>query len=443
MTIGAGARAQERLFIPQPGMQFTTAFTKMRLTNLSASVVVVDLSPLTAPFLLTALSGARLRPGESMPLDVHFTPIDGLLHLTRLTASSSNGCSVEVPVRGLGAGFLSVSADALDFGNLEPGTSKTSRVQLNNTRRTPLTFSAPELLGRGVDGGGVEAFTVSGPLPLTLPPASLTVLEVTARPPSYGRFIARLSAQSASTRFDVQLHVTGGAPVARLSPNPLELPLVGFFPGSNPPSFIGRFVTLENLGNDAGAPFSALQFEPPFFKVESLDGGSPADVRPDTDLFFGGVAPGASALLRLSLLPQAPGPRTYRITFFTNDAQQPLQVLEVNANVVVLPPCSMQIVPPDLLDLRPAPGGGLRGTVTFTNQGTTRCVLDDVRLEAHEPGFFIVDGGVTQLELAPSQRHVVMLAGPDAGPTSFLGVLGYHVFNPGSFRQGLQLRHLP
>ena len=82
--------------------------------------------------------------------------------------------------------------------------------------------------------------------------------------------------------------------------------------------------------------------------------------------------------------------------------------------------------------------------VTFTNTGTTVCLLDDVRLRRpSDPSFHLRAGGVDQRQLAPGEVHTVIISGPDAGSSERTSQLGFHVLNPNGDRQFVELRVAP
>jgi hypothetical protein len=102
------------------------------------------------------------------------------------------------------------------------------------------------------------------------------------------------------------------------------------------------------------------------------------------------------------------------------------------------------VAPPSVAHLSWIPDAGSFGQVSFTNAGTTACVLDDVRLaRVFEPDFRITDGGVAQVELAPGAVHVVTVEGPAPGGFGSSGALLFHVFNPNADQQFIELRLTP
>jgi hypothetical protein len=241
----------------------------------------------------------------------------------------------------------------------------------------------------------------------------------------------------------VPIQLTAGNPIAQLSPTQVDLPWVGLAPNAVPPSFAERVVEMRNLAPDF-APLSTLQLNQ-MVRVEALDGGlaSELEVRPDMQTFFG-IPGGSATQVTLRLTPTSPGPRSFRVTFVTNDPHQSEHVMTLSAEAIVLPVCALDVVPLNSLRFTPRAGAGSRGLISFTNPGRERCVVDDLRFDPNaDPDYRIVDGGFVQLELAAGVTHLVELSGPDAGTGLHFGSIGFHVFNDGSARQSIDLLAAP
>lgn len=419
---------------------FTSATGKVRITNLSSSRITLQRAALAPPWSSPSLQqSSLLNPGESRFFDVSFQPSDGLLHFAALELTGPGSCQVKVPLRGLGAGTLSADPPSLDFGVVAPGQAKTLPLRLTNTRRVPVTVAGLVLLAAGGADGGAGAFSANLPGTVVVPALGSVSWPVTAAPSS-GDFFSGTVAGSATPAglVSVPLQVVGGEPRARLE-SPSVMAMVGFTPGSLPPSFSERAVALHNDAPAGDATVLRLQL--PFFQVEAVDGGIAGELEvPMENWFFGGIPGGRSASLSVRVRPATLGPRHFRVTLFTNDPLQPEQVVTLEATAVTLPACTLQVSPPSLLTLTGSADAGSSGVVTFTNIGATRCVLDDVRL-ASSMDFVISDGGVSQIELAPGETHAVVLSGPYPSPNH--GVLGFHVFNANSARQFISVQVAP
>ena len=115
-----------------------------------------------------------------------------------------------------------------------------------------------------------------------------------------------------------------------------------------------------------------------------------------------GVSQGQAGELVLHLWPRSVGPREFVLKLFflepfpdpSSFPDPPEQALDVRvrADVETLPACTMTVQPARSLQLTEASGGGLEGSITFTNTGLTSCLVDDVHLASPLPNFFIVSG---------------------------------------------------
>jgi hypothetical protein len=225
--------------------------------------------------------------------------------------------------------------------------------------------------------------------------------------------------------------------VAEFSPTSFDVPIATFEPWARQPSTVTRWVRLRNVSSAGASSAALLQLVPPKVLVERADGGfigPPVDgVFPEVDVGlenFIGLGLGQSDELPIRVTPPSVGPQDYRIHFFTNDPLTPKHVVSLSLNAVTLGRCAMRIEPPS--ELRLSGVGGLRslGTISFINQGNTRCVVDAPRVST---GFGIV-APVSQLLVEPGQTGTLTIEGPQAGS----GYLTFHVLNttdqPGQVR---------
>ncbi|MDP1829997.1 MAG: hypothetical protein Q8L48_42435 [Archangium sp.] len=382
--------------------------------------------------------GLQIAAGASHRFEVQFFPTDALLHLGSLELNAGLDCAARLPLSGLGSGEVLTVPASLDFGFVPPGTTKTLELQLVNTRRVPV-----QVRNLRLDSSMIQAFGGSLPSQLDLPALSTTSLMVTASPVTDETFFGDLLAVTAPFgALRTPLRVVGGAPVAALSATHLEVRHVRFDPGSA--SFAQRVVTLRNVSTSGRSDEAQLRLVPPFVTVEAPDGGPVDELS---------ISPGAGAVMGLPLgaatevlvhfTPTGVGSRSYRITLFTNAPVAPELGLTFDAEVESLPPCNgLSITPAVVLALTPTPDGKSAGSVTFENSGTSRCVVDDLRLEQGTPATFSITGGVQQLVVEPGTISTISVVGPRALLDS-LGVLGFHALNPGSARQFISVSAPP
>jgi hypothetical protein len=409
----------------------------VRVTNLTSREVVLSSTPLEDPFSSDRIP-ERLPPNGNVLLGLRFIPPDGLLHFTSLQFSSSAGCSLEVPLRGLGAGRITVSPSVLDFGLIDPGKTRSLELTITNTKRTAVVFDQVRLMPVG---SGPAPFDLGFTSPLIIPPAAITTVTVSTTPPGYDLYQANLILAGTSVAAGALIQVIGGAPVARLTPSSIDVPTMDFTDGSVPPSFVERTLTLRNEATDAGSPLSGLQLVPPFLEVRTEDDALTDEVF--LRAFVEPIAAGRQGELIIQARPPGLGVRRYQLTFFTNDPERPEHRVDLQVNARSLPRCSLQHV--QRVDFTAAPQAGSVGMVRFTNASGVSCVLDDVRIALGANRLFrVIDGGVDQLELADGEGHDVWLEGPDAGAgldagVVFTSVLSFHVLGPSSQNEGIEL----
>ena len=410
-----------------------TGFERLQVSNPGRFMRTVTASTPLA-FSISPVS-VQLPAQSTRAFVVQFQPADALLHLGELELNGGQGCTATVRLRGLGQGSLSVVPELLDFGFVQPGSSKTLELSVVNTRRMPQLITAASLLPEMN-----SAFSVVLPSRFELAPSSAVSFSVTASPPDEEAHHGLIELGSSEGFLGARLIVQGGAPpMAALSTDALELPVVGFMPGSSPPSFAQRVVQLRN----ASTGNSTLTLVAPFFEREAFDGGVVDELDLQvTDELARGIEVGRSAPVLVRFVPRAIGTRRYRVTLFTNDPIRPEQVFTFGANVQPLPACSLEVVPPQELLLTPQPDGTSSGAITFTNVGANPCVVDDVRLDDPVAPSFSLVNPEPQVTIAPGESHAVRIVGPRAlfGSTT---VLGFHVFNRDSVREFINLQAPP
>lgn len=420
------------------------AFRRVELVNRSNVFRLVHAVPRTSPFFISPLDGVDLPlpPGAQRVLEVQFFAEDARLHLGAIELTAGPDCNTSITVRGLGSGSVRLEPETTDYGFLTPGQSKTLEVRLTNTRRTAVQVIALELQERTTG----SAFSVNfPPVPFELPALSSRSFSITATPPTDLTFDAELVAATMFGVARATLHAVGGAPVAEVSPASIDVPIATWEPWARSPSWIDRELRLRNASTQGRSIFSRLIMVPPFAVVERVDGGPAPEVTvfseeaiDDSGL---GLDLNQSVAVPVRVTPTEAGQRSYRIRFFTNDPQAPEHVVALNVNTVSLGRCLMRVEPEADLFLEPTPDGRSRGTVSFINQGASRCVVDDPRMTSTSSTDFSIVSPVSQLVVESGATGTITLE----GPRSFLlvdGTFTFHVLNPGSVRQFVVL-HVP
>src|SRR5580698_7733966 len=165
--VAVGQMETQLAVITNPGT------SSMTISSTSISGSEFSLSGLKLPAVVPA--------GESVSVNVSFTPTQtGWTgqHVTFTTKSSGN---VELPVAGAGVNSEAMTAQpsSLSFGQVTVGSSSTQSVTVENDEIKSETLTAFQIAGSG--------FTVSGPsLPLTLASGKSVTLKVTFKPQESG-----------------------------------------------------------------------------------------------------------------------------------------------------------------------------------------------------------------------------------------------------------------
>ena len=425
--------------------------TRIRVRNFSGSDRNLMLLPLGKPYsALPVPGGFKLPAGSTRDITVFFTPTDGMLHLDELRlVDDGNGdgkCELTVPLRGLGSGTLSLGGtpSTLDFGFMEPGTTQSLSLNVSNSTRLPVRLGSVNVV---FDSGFSlpQPVQIKGPLSLTVPASGTLGMELIAAPQLLGPVSGRVVITSSTGQITLQapFALTVGRPEPEVFPSNLTPWLVGFDPDSRLHGFSQRTVRFSNVGNSGPSGKDGLRLTSVL--IAGLANTSSSEllvsVPPEA---FQGLATNESAQLIFHLEPSSAGPKEFMVTLFTNAPDAPRVVVPVSANVEVLPRCEISISPSTELLLRPIPDGRSVGSVTFTNVGQTRCIVDDVRLtDGAENEFDIASDEPQQRELQPGEEHSVVIVGPRTTELMRVGALQFHVFNPDSRVELIDLYSTP
>lgn len=425
--------------------QGASASRTLRVVNHTGVDRELAVVPVAAPFSTESLPGTfRLAAGATRDVTMSFAPSDGLLHLAELQlvdlAAGDGACTLEVPLRGLGSGLLSLQPAVLDFGFLRPGSTKSAELIVSNSSRAPITLGAVNVV---FDSGP------TAPAPVTVrPPASLVVpahgtlaLELLATPQLSGHVAGRVLLTASAATLTAPFVLTAGIPEAETFPTSIGPWLVAFDPVTQPHGFSDRPLYFRNVGPTGPSPDADLRLTS--VRVEALGEALAEELQLNVPAqASAGLQSFAVAELRLHLEPRAAGSKEFLLTLGTNSPLTPLLAIPVRATTAVLPGCELSVSPADALRLSPRPEGLSGGTVTFENTGTTPCVLDDVRL-AGEVNFIIERGQVLQVQIPPGERHVVTIVGPRTPTAARVGALSFHVFNPNSRTEFIDVYSTP
>lgn len=422
--------------------------TRIRVRNQSGKDRNLMLLPLGRPYSMLPVDGAfKLPAGSTRDITVFFTPTDGSLHLDALRlVDDGNGdgaCEVTVPLRGLGGGTLSLGGtpSSLDFGFMEPGGTQRLALNVANSTREPIRLTAVNVV---FDSGFTlpEPVTLHEPTTLIVPASGNLPFELVASPQLVGTVTGRVVISSANTTLETHFAVTVGRPEADVFPASVGPWLVGFDPISRSHGFSQRALRLTNVGNSGPSAEAGLRVTSILISgFGSSSSELTVNVPPQA---FQGLASGESAQLVFELQPTSIGPKNFVVTLFTNSPSSPRVVIPVSASVEVLPACQLAVTPENELRLSPLDEGRSVGSITFTNVGETRCIVDDLRLvDGAENEFSIINDDRPQVELLPREGHTAVVIGPRTGNVMRVGAFSFHVFNPNSQAQLIDLYSTP
>lgn len=417
------------------------------LRNDSPQYKVVDFTVPELPFLFVGqqTGGVFLNANSAKLFEVAFQPDDGRLHFAELSvvdmdkSDNVGRCELTVSLRGLGSGLVTVSPQQFTL-RAEPGETRTQELMINNSQRTPVTVSAQVQFREAVTGGPVTVDSA----PLVVPAFGSVPLVVTATPPTptfvRGNVIFTL-ADDGTTRLS-EFALVAGKPVAQVMPTELNAWRVPY-PGNSST----RRLTVRNVGNSGAVEQLKLRTRLPGVSVEAIQGSLQEFSVTESPQLLLGLAQDQSVELEMRLWPLSLGPKEFKVKVLFDDQlnapMEPDPVIEVmvRANVETMPSCTMTVEPVDTLQLTPV-NGRLEGNITFTNTGSTTCIVDDPHLSSTTaPGFFIVSGATTQAEVAAGASYVVTIAGP-LQPTSGtrVGALERFIFNRDTQVGSVELR---
>lgn len=222
---------------------------------------------------------ATLNPGQTMVLQVRFSPTFTGAATGRLTiaSNSSTGSTTIIALTGTGAaapyGQLTISATALSFGNITVNTSTTQTITLTSTGTASVTVDSVTISGTGFALVGTS-------LPATLSPGQTMVLQIRFNPTATGGASGQLTISSSSAAGTAVVTISGTGTVA---PNPQLTVNPGNIAFGNVAvnTAATQFLTLTSTGTSAVTISSATIFGSGF---KLVSGGLPVTLNPTQSL---------------------------------------------------------------------------------------------------------------------------------------------------------------
>ncbi len=396
-----------------------------------------------APESVTGEFGVE--PKQTRQVVIDFRPTENKSYLAFVDMRASAQCPLQkVTLTGSGVdSTLRWNPAVLDCGYVPPGVEVTQTVTFTNDALAPLELTqirtdnanefrvvhagSPAPQDLTVQGNGGTADVIVACKPAVLGPRQ-TML----------RFNTSLARQPAG---QIQIRAFGGGPDIQVNPSPsLNFGRVAYFPGANPPASSVRKLTVMNVGTAPpqpdvkanlrlGAP-DPVTGEPtlPYYDIEPLNDETsssefeiefPTSYDPATGLV---AKVGQNAVeLKVRITPISVGPKKARLTIYSNDADEPETLIEINALAEELPPCNYTvsptalnfglISPPDYRDLG----------FTIKNNGTAPnevCLLSGLSKVAGGHAFFGLPGGnIESYDLAPQEQLEVLVRVQPTGTT--------------------------
>jgi hypothetical protein len=266
--------------------------------------------------------------------------------------------------------------------------------------------------------------------------------------------------------------VTGGGvgggvgPDIEVTPSPtLDLGNVGYFAGAMPETFVESTLTIRNVGTrppmpdptrnlKLGVPDGAGGYRAPYWTITALTGSLSeicvgefnaqtqscvGTISSSYDPAIGLVADGTSTVsVPVRITPNGLGLRRFQMSIASNDPDEPVTVITVTANSVVLPPCDVEVQPVSL-DFGAMNSGSKELAFTVRNRLTgpnDSCTISNLGVAAQTLGVsFSLPNAMTSFTLAGGERRVVpvratVTALPSSTPLVVDGAIRFNLANP-------------
>jgi hypothetical protein len=176
----------------------TTSSLSLSLSSSGTAAVTINSAAIsgTGFSLVAGTLPATLSPGQSLTLQVSFTPTSAKSFSGTVTVSSNSasGSTITVALSGTGVSNspqLSLSSSSLAFGSIAMNSSTTQSLTLSSSGTSALTVSSASVSGAGFS-------LVGGSFPITLNVGQSAALQVQFRPSAAGAATGALSIASNS-----------------------------------------------------------------------------------------------------------------------------------------------------------------------------------------------------------------------------------------------------
>ncbi|HEY0839518.1 MAG TPA: choice-of-anchor D domain-containing protein, partial [Vulgatibacter sp.] len=146
------------------------------------------------------------------------------------------------------------------------------------------------------------------------------------------------------------------------------------------------------------------------------------------------------AVITVSFRPQAEGEFYASVTITSNDGDQPVLVLPIYGQAVILPPCIWRASPPSLLFGGVSPGVSSTLATRIDNTGAFECIVADLDLEPGSDAFSLANGPVAVRSLMPGESLTIPVSFGAKKAGNFQGGIGFKVSDPGAPTGRIPLR---
>ncbi len=422
------------------GEKFTLGYDVRNTAPVEAAGFVGD------PFSST---GDHLAFGhvDGSPFGAFSTPPSGTTHLAFTFAptelrgyeaevklrASAQCPEAEVTLKGEGVDqVLSWAPTSLDYGYVAPTVTATRDVTFTNLGKIPVTLR--NVAVAAPSDYGVRAAPGQDPTELTIPGDSQPVtMTVACRPSTLGPHDSQLTFDTGLARQPhgtVSLKCFGGGPHITVLPRPtLAFGKVAYFAGTNPPYAVSRKVRVMNSGTRPPVPDPTLNLrlgqvgasgpgELPY--VSLLPTGSTADGEFSASLGAYNPSVGLEAVagnnfvdITVTLTPQTVGPKSAKLTIYSNDSNEPAVDIDISADAQVMPPCTYSLSPASLNFglITPPTFKDLPVKVTNLAQNPTDlCYLSGLEIApGGDPAFTMPNGPIASKELQPGESYDIVV----------------------------------
>ncbi len=354
---------------------------------------------------------------EQAEIEVLFTPPTAGMRYEGnfvLRGCDSSACEVRVTLTGLGVeSGLRCQPAALDFGQVNPGSSANLTVTCENIANDPVSLNAATF-----GGGDSSAFEVFSFRPQTLNERDTAAIEVVYAPVNLGDVSTTLRIETDNSNpalrvVEIPVRGSGGGPDVQVIPAQLNFGRVATIAPSR------RNLTITNVGN---APLEITGIE-----VDTAGTGS--FTSPDANPTV--IAPGGTETVTITFEPREEGQIVSAVRILSNDADEPSLDVVVRGEGVNVPPCNYEVVPSQLDFGAVATTRNLRRSFEIRNRGSDICIITAVRLlPGSDPAFSLPGGDIMSRDIPAGAAEVVTVEFAPQSAGTFTGRVEFSISNP-------------